>query len=181
MCHLLIKYYNANILVCCIISDYKNFSSPKQVRESRLRRAENENPVAFLAAVSAHTEHVGAKQNIAFDKVVTNVGNAYNPHGGIFIAPVPGIYVFSATLFAYSNTVAHFEVVKNGALVTRMYHPNTSTHDTASMTVVLELEAGDDVSVANVDPDITIFGYLYCSFSSFLLQQYYKDSSVVGK
>ena len=68
---------------------------------NRLRQVENGTPVAFLATLSDHAENLGADQNIAFENVITNVGDAYNSHAGVFIAPVSGIYVFSTSIMSY--------------------------------------------------------------------------------
>ncbi|XP_056016220.1 complement C1q-like protein 4 [Ostrea edulis] len=43
-----------------------------------------------LPSAEATVHHV-----LIFDVVKTNVGNAYNPFSGIFIAPETGVYVFS--------------------------------------------------------------------------------------
>ncbi|XP_052782456.1 complement C1q tumor necrosis factor-related protein 3-like [Mya arenaria] len=68
---------------------------------NRMRREYVGSPVAFLATLTNHITHAGALQPIAFNRVVTNVGGAYNVHLGSFVAPVSGIYVFSTTLLSY--------------------------------------------------------------------------------
>lgn len=165
--------------VIFIFVDKHDISTPKHAKQNHKRQAENESPVAFLATLTQHLTRTGAMQNIAFDKVITNVGVAYNPHAGVFIAPVAGIYVFSTTLLAHSSTDARFYFLKNGSQISGLYH-DTSFGST-SMSVVLELTKGDDVSVANVDPNKELNGDSYTSFSGFLLQQYYPDTNFVGK
>ena len=54
-------------------------------------------PVAFTA-VLAHGATLGPHQAVEFDKVVTNVGNAYVSKDGQFTAPVYGLYMISATI-----------------------------------------------------------------------------------
>ena len=47
-------------------------------QSEHVRQLSVENPVAFFAVVSpTKLEHVGALQNVVFDKAVTNVGSAY--------------------------------------------------------------------------------------------------------
>ena len=70
-------------------------------KRNRIRQVENETPVAFIATLSDHAESLGADQNIAFENVITNVGDAYNSQAGVFIAPVSGIYVFSTSTMSY--------------------------------------------------------------------------------
>ncbi|XP_045209571.2 uncharacterized protein LOC123561339 [Mercenaria mercenaria] len=149
---------------------------------SRIRRAENENPVAFFATLSQHLTHMGAHQPITFDNVVTNIGNAYNSHFGSFIAPVSGTYVFSATLFALLHNTYSAEIVKNGQTLTRMYvYGSDTVRDTTSQTIVLELQKGDDVSVHNINVDRPVHGDHYSTFAGFLLQEDFSSSAIVGK
>lgn len=50
--------------------------------------------IAFTATNSNDTGHLGIHQTIIFDRVVTNIGNHYHPHSGIFTTIVAGVYVF---------------------------------------------------------------------------------------
>ncbi|XP_045209907.1 uncharacterized protein LOC123561523 [Mercenaria mercenaria] len=151
-------------------------------RSQRIRRAENENPVAFFATLDQHLTHVGIHQPIAFDNVTTNIGNAYNSHFGSFIAPVPGTYVFSATLFSHYHADYHVQFVKNGQSLTNIYmRGSESGYGTMSQTIVLQLQKGDDVSIQNNEVDSAIFGANYCTFSGFLLQEEFSSAAVVGK
>lgn len=135
--------------------------------------------MAFTATVSDHLiEHAGDHQIIVFDNVITNIGNTYNGHLGSFIAPVNGIYVFSVTLVTSSNAGFHGNIVRNGELVTRLYA--STGYQTASQTVVLQLQKGDDVCIQNADVDTTIFGYKYTLFSGFLLQEDFSAQLSLG-
>lgn len=135
--------------------------------------------MAFTATVSDHhIEHAGDHQIIVFDNVITNIGNAYNGHLGSFIAPVHGIYVFSVTLVTSSNAGFHANIVRNGELVTRLYA--STGYQTASQTVVLQLQKGDDVCIQHADVDRIIYGYKFTLFSGFLLQEDFSAPVVVG-
>ena len=153
------------------------------VKQNRIRQVENETPVAFLATLTNHAQNLGENQNIAFDKVITDIGDAYNSHGGLFIAPVSGIYVFSTSIMSYRNTNSHFAFKRNDNIVTRMYYDGASlgAYDTTSVTIILQLNKGDDVAVVNLDLDTDIHGFYYSTFSGFLLQAIYDDTVVVGK
>lgn len=141
---------------------------------------------AFFAVLTPTVNnHLGVGQNIIFDDVITNIGNAYNSHQGIFVAPVSGTYVFSATLLSHLGHNSHFYFAKNGSVVSRLYvgglSSSSSTYDTSSQTVILSLNPGDDVSVRNADADENIWGDMYTSFAGFLLQEGFEEPSVVGK
>nr|KAG5689870.1 hypothetical protein BaRGS_002381 [Batillaria attramentaria] len=55
--------------------------------------------VAFTATLQGGGPvTIGNSSPIKFDKVVTNIGNAYNSHTGVFTAPVSGTYGFFLSL-----------------------------------------------------------------------------------
>ncbi|XP_045176803.2 uncharacterized protein LOC123537227 [Mercenaria mercenaria] len=149
----------------------------------RITRAENEANIAFYATVgNHHIEHAGVNQNIIFDHVITNLGNAYNKYAGDFKAPVSGTYVFSVTLMAYNTQSTHYRIAKNGTVMGNLYlHGKDGSDATSAMTAVLQLQQGDDVSIQNLDADKNLHGYAYSTFSGFLLQQDYSSTAIVGK
>lgn len=164
-------------------SDEATALRTERSKQKRIQPGVVDPPVAFFATLSGISEHMGKLQNIHFDNVLTNVGGAYNPHAGIFVAPVPGIYVFSTTIFSHHATDGHFAFLRNGSVLTNLYlSPGSTNYDSTSMSLVLQLGKGDDVSVANNDADRTINGYHYTCFSGFLLQELSEDSTaLIGK
>lgn len=145
----------------------------------RIRRANTETEVAFFATMTLNEDHLGKDQDIVFDHIVTNIGHAYNANHGTFVAPVPGTYVFSVTLYHQSGvssagTWGH--VVANGIVVAKL-HVN---QEQSSQTVIVSLQAGDDVSVQNTETDRGFFGDRYSTFSGFLLYENILVSAVVG-
>ena len=50
--------------------------------------------VAFSAAMKSHYLHTNANQDIVFDKIITNIGGAFHNSSSLFVATVPGVYVF---------------------------------------------------------------------------------------
>ena len=128
--------------------------------------------------------HASPHQNVIFDAIVTNLGNAYNNQVGVFKAPVSGTYVFSTTLVSFNFTSAHAQFAVNGNAITNMYVSGgsiTTGDDTTSQTIVLQLQSGDDISVQNKDPDTGFFGVSHSIFSGFLLQEDFSSSAIVGK
>lgn len=58
------------------------------------------NSAASSVAFSAILNHVitlGTHQAIEYEKVLTNIGHAYDPNHGHFIAPTKGVYLISVT------------------------------------------------------------------------------------
>ncbi|KAH3791914.1 cerebellin-3-like [Dreissena polymorpha] len=129
--------------------------------------------VAFSAMKSASQGHLGVNQNIIFEQVLTNEGGGYHPNHGVFIAPQSGVYVMSSAIMTSANGRFHAAIVHNGNMVAHIYgHGDSGLYDQGSQTIVIKLNAEDEVAVQNFDfPDITIFGYLYSSFSGYLLWQ----------
>ena len=136
--------------------------------------------VAFYATLSDHLHHAGLHQIIAFDNVVTNIGGAYNPHVGTFIAPVTGVYVFSTSLLGYGHEETAGGIAKNGHVISSLYLRGVeSPYGSDSATIVLHLNKGDDVDVQMLSSDKSL--YVYSKFSGFLLHADEPSESIVGK
>ena len=149
----------------------------------RIRQATTEVPVAFFATLSSDIQHVGQNQLIVFDRVVTNVGNAYNPHVGVFTAPVTGIYGFSVSLIDYMGHTNEYKFYKNNDAISRIFlhAPDAGHHESTSQTIVLQLSKGDDVTLRNMYGDESLRGDNYCSFAGFVVWEDFNQPPVVGK
>ncbi|XP_045206773.2 complement C1q-like protein 2 [Mercenaria mercenaria] len=160
-------------------SDIQNLSDESKV--NRIRRSMNEAKIAFTAGLTHTFSHAGAHQNIVFDHVETNTGNGYNPHNGVFTAPVSGLYLFYTSVLADNNREVWCQVVVNGKNKGSAYARGTDgRHDQGSQAIIVQLQQGDDVAVQNVAADDAIYGSdgIYSTFSGFLLQQDYSQNIV---
>ncbi|XP_045181237.2 uncharacterized protein LOC123540350 [Mercenaria mercenaria] len=133
-----------------------------------------EGPVAFHAVISkALVQHLGIDQNIVFDVVELNLGGGYHNQHGLFIAPKSGLYIFSTSLLSYVNAKAEFDasIVKNGNILASAFgHGDSGRHDQGSVTVVTQLNVGDEISVKNrVIADDAYWGDRYSSFMGILV------------
>ena len=122
--------------------------------------------VAFFATLSSTVSHLGINQDIVFDHILTNIGNAYIAHHGTFVAPVDGTYVFSVTLRA-TNIYTHFVV--NGTVIAKLDMHPANGYTQASHTMVVSMKKGHDASVQSSAVETSIYGDRYSSFSGFLL------------
>ena len=132
-----------------------------RIISGRKRQVQKTTKIAFYACLNNGTNHLGNNQDIVFDSAILNMGNSYNAHHGTFVAPVHGVYVFSATLArSGSQSWAHF--MKNGQMIGKFDFADPWA--VSSQTNVVELKKGDDVSVQNKALDR---GYRGDCFSSF--------------
>jgi len=111
-----------------------------------------------------------------FDRVETNLGNAYNGSTGSFTAPASGTYVFSLTVTLWGTSsrsrTGQFFITQNRVekvTVLPDTHDSSDKFDMASGTAVLVLTKGDDVHVSVSGPNYNIYGGGYTYFSGFLL------------
>ena len=104
------------------------------------------NTVAFFATVNLipSNQHLGLHQNIVFEDVVTNIGNAYNNHHGVFIAPVSGLYLITTSLLSSPNIEVWAEVVANGTVIARLDARGTDgRHGNGAQTMIISLKKGE--------------------------------------
>ena len=103
---------------------------------------------AFTALLTGIPTISGMNTFLKFDKVILNRAGGYDPKTGIFTAPRTGLYQISSTIMSDSGNNISLFIVKNDVRILNMYAaaPHGST-ETANP--VLELKAGDKVSVRN--------------------------------
>ncbi|XP_058498310.1 uncharacterized protein LOC131468273 isoform X1 [Solea solea] len=106
--------------------------------------------VAFSASLLASGEGImgpfNAHTNLVFRHVTTNIGNAYSPNTGFFIAPVRGAYHFEFHVGAHgSSHPSAAWLVKNGQNIFFAYEHQPSYYGSSSNGATLLLEVGDVV------------------------------------
>ncbi|EPQ14086.1 Complement C1q-like protein 2 [Myotis brandtii] len=110
---------------------------------------------------------------LKFDDVVTNLGNHYDPTTGKFSCQVRGIYFFTYHILMRGGdgTSMWADLCKNGQVrASAIAQDADQNYDYASNSVVLHLEAGDEVYV-KLDGGKAHGGNnnKYSTFSGFLL------------
>lgn len=120
--------------------------------------SQDQDAVAFYAYMSKNFGHVGTGHVYIYDTVVTNAGNAYNHHTGVFTAPRQGLYAFSWTIFVagehldgetgqFGEVTVH--LVQNGQYRGSVYADTETNYEEEMSTgfAILSLDAGDVVMV----------------------------------
>ncbi|XP_053404981.1 uncharacterized protein LOC123555503 [Mercenaria mercenaria] len=143
----------------------------REGHQNRIRTSVVWTEVAFFAWITNDIHHLRKDQDIVFDHVDVNIGNAYNQHHGNFVAPVGGTYVFSVTLLHFGE-LAYGHFVVNRAVAAKLM---LKSGQGASQTIVVNLSTGDDVSVQNTATDRGFNGDRYCTFSGFLLNEAHRS------
>ncbi|XP_027893842.1 caprin-2-like isoform X4 [Xiphophorus couchianus] len=131
--------------------------------------------IAFSAATggSGHIGPFDTDTTLIYRKLIINVGNAYNQHTGIFVAPVRGIYYFS---FFYHFVGRHQVVLRlmknNESLLESSGHMTMNDGaDNGGNAAFLELQQGDQVYV-QLEANCEVWGDSYTTtFSGFLLHK----------
>ncbi|KAL4220393.1 hypothetical protein ACF0H5_020796 [Mactra antiquata] len=168
-----------------IVDDQKREVLSRQIKRQGIIRNGREFPeteVAFYATHKvAQVHHLGNNQVLPFQLIVTNIGNAFNNNTGSFVAPVDGTYVFHATILAIDTASgahfrAHFDI--NGSSYSVFY---ITSYDQSSQMLVIDLKAGDTVTIRNDYTDFGVYGNHHTTFSGFLLYEHSPVGTVVGK
>ncbi|KAI4808335.1 hypothetical protein KUCAC02_000399 [Chaenocephalus aceratus] len=102
--------------------------------------------VVFSAATGGGEQKIGpfdTDKTLIYRTVITNIGAAYGPSTGVFVAPVAGVYYFTIFFHAGGGYGERLQLYKNNELV-------LLTHDEGYYTngghaVFLQLEQGDQV------------------------------------
>ncbi|XP_062372747.1 cerebellin-1-like [Sardina pilchardus] len=123
----------------------------------QLLKKENEGgkKVAFSASLvnapgGLHVKHSDSP-TLAYKRMFTNIGNAYDPIKGTFTAPVKGIYFFTFSTFGYTNNQSlGVSITVNGLRMVSSFEDKSSDlSDTGGNSIILQLEAGEQVTMTH--------------------------------
>ncbi|KAL3888351.1 hypothetical protein ACJMK2_000721 [Sinanodonta woodiana] len=117
-------------------------------KEHRYRFLEHPSgPVAFSTYTSQIISDFGLNQTIKYKGVLTNEGNAYNPHTGIFTCPSSGLYLISFFTSIHGISGAWVRLVVDDInvsdAVSRGFDPNGD--DQGGNVAILRLTTGQSV------------------------------------
>lgn len=115
--------------------------------QQRIARAAD-TTIAFYA-YSSHTFTIySAHFVLSFDTVITNTGNGYHHHSGIFIAPRSGYYVFTWSFRVQNEAYVSTELMLNGAPQSSVYFDTSyGVGGNTAGTAIVHLDFDDEVFV----------------------------------
>lgn len=129
--------------------------------------------VAFSAALGGSVGPLPLNTPLRYQRIISNIGSAYNPATGTFTARVRGAYYFQYTM--YNNNVGKpnsvVSLMMNGERVVSTWDTEgDDVHDSATNAAVVKLEAGDSVFVTLYANRLVYDdSNYYNTFSGFLL------------
>ncbi|XP_053404861.1 heavy metal-binding protein HIP-like [Mercenaria mercenaria] len=123
--------------------------------------------IAFLAELT--TSMSGSSFRVYFRNVKLNLGNAYIPHHGLFIAPLNGTYLFAITACSKPSTWIVLELVVENTVVGQILAGDNVYRDCNSKQFVVQLKAGNDAFIQHGDGSF-LEAYTNPSFMGVLLQ-----------
>ncbi|XP_028277036.1 collagen alpha-1(VIII) chain-like [Parambassis ranga] len=131
--------------------------------------------VAFSASLlpNDQSEIVGpfnTHNPLIFKRVVTNIGNAYSPHTGIFTAPVRGLYHFEWHIGDHGSQPTGAVLFRNSEHIYIAYEHQPSHFSSGSNAATLQLNPGDQVFLRQwVNSQIFDNGNHHTTFSGHLV------------
>ena len=102
---------------------------------------------AFQVGRSSHIQLTSGSQIISFNTEFLNIGNDMSEHTGVFTCRIPGLYVFTYTMYAYSSGSygMHVQLMVNNAVKSEIYMNPMSKYLMQTQSTIVNLTASDDV------------------------------------
>ena len=125
-----------------------------------------ENTVAFTVSLDDHYSPV-ADEKIPYNNVITNIGNGYITQRNEFVCPQAGVYVFSASVIATSNSACNLDFHKNDEKIGTAYSIEDSLTSQGSNMFLLELQESETVSTRSAQGCTMNGSKNYSTFSGF--------------
>ena len=104
--------------------------------------------VAFTAYSDKTLYHLGINHAIAFNKVLMNVGNAFNTGTSMFHCAQTGVYLFSFTIQSDRAGVIVAKLVDGNNQLDAITDGEGGSFQTASTTAIIRVTSGQSVWVA---------------------------------
>ncbi|XP_063443265.1 uncharacterized protein LOC134723637 [Mytilus trossulus] len=133
-------YVNANYGLQCIQCD--NDHRERFCRES-IGTDDNGHGsfTAFTVTLNRNSVKWLHGEIVKYTRVLTNIGNTYNTHTGIFTVKTDGVYAVSAAMIGGPGQITHYSIRKNNHVMVWLF--TGAKFDIAAQTINLALRKGD--------------------------------------
>jgi len=145
--------YEQRLLEKLIILEQE--SASLRQRMETLERTASPAKVITEARLSKNQD-IGANSRVMFDVEVSNVGGGFDFARGEFTAPVNGTYLMFVQTCLGGSTFLDLNIVKDGAVVGRVFSGDDAYHSCGSETVVMELHSGNKLWIVKVAGPATV-------------------------
>ena len=122
----------------------------------------------------AHSVTMSSGTKIQFNTIKTNMGNAWNKHTNTFMAPVKGLYFFSLNVMTtWAPGHADAKIMHGSALLgfVHTYKTSNSGRQSATCTIVVMLNNGDQIHAERQAGTLFSDRYLYTDLVGFLIEK----------
>ncbi|BFZ12432.1 hypothetical protein BsWGS_15471 [Bradybaena similaris] len=131
-------------------------------------KVESVGNVAFLAKIQ-NGYILEQDQVVKYDRVVTNVGNAFDKSTNVFTATKRGIYVFHINTLTNLNTRISLGLFHNDANIVTVTADVPNNYGMGGNTAVLSLERRDRVYVKTYTAS-NFYSGSYTTFSGYMIE-----------
>nr|XP_004563638.2 complement C1q tumor necrosis factor-related protein 3-like [Maylandia zebra] len=146
--------------------------------ETRLKETTTrlETKVIFSAAGGRGDISIGpfnTETTLAFKRVITNIGDAYNKYTGVFTAPIAGVYYFTLFYHAEGSHIQRLFLHKNSEVMvmTNDHVTHSDVADNGGNAVFRQLQQGHKVYVRMGANSHVWASESQTTFSGFLVTQ----------
>ncbi|XP_067436061.1 complement C1q-like protein 4 [Thunnus thynnus] len=148
-----------------------------QLKDSQIHIEGLKRKESIMVAFTAVAEYSGAHgpfnmdRTLVYNKVITNIGDAYNSCSGIFSAPVAGLYYFTFFYHAGGQHPSKLFLMKNceTIVMTTDHKSSNDSADNGGNAAFLQLKEGDQVFV-RLGANTHVWGSCQTNFSGFLVR-----------
>ncbi|CAC5424219.1 unnamed protein product [Mytilus coruscus] len=140
-----------NVCLLKTIFELKGEVEKLSSRLSTVEKASSCPNIAFMASPKQALLGVHKGQQLKFDNMHLNNGNAYKPFHGNFIAPVSGTYFLMYTATTSVNTFVTICIMRNGAIIGELINSNHRKYPKTTESVLAHLNKDDDVWLETCD------------------------------
>ncbi|CAC5370165.1 C1QL [Mytilus coruscus] len=123
---------------------------------------------AFFATLTK-TVSLGTNAVLKLDRIVTNIGNGYDPNSGVFTVGKSGLYEFAASFISNGDNWLELNLMKNNEFIVKG-HSGKAHGTTGSLQAVLQVKKGDRMYLRNPRSYGSLHGDSYAMFSGHFIQ-----------